>query len=350
MALMKASPQALADRDGALPLVPHGDASPFSPVPLSSWSAPPAGSLGSCHAKGGRRGVSRQLVHEAPAKDGRPLRFIRIPGAPDRALKRGQREQPTYVGDEHRVANALAARPVAGRVVKDAELARPAPRLQPSPGGRGRCTPRRPRPRRRGPRDDRAEGVIPSWRGWRPRPRRQLGRTPRAILASVSGDAGRAASRGRGRRRGPRGHGSRSSPTLGRRRCRPRDATAASEPRRRRRRGRPAPMQAPAPPDPCANPTMRARGQASQCADRIRFGRSAIRQAGNEWITQRSARKRPRKRRRPGRRPRPRLQGPNGEGGAESGRRAARPRCCSSFRRRSPGIARKGLLSRASVR
>jgi hypothetical protein len=80
MALMKARPQALADRDGALRLVPHGDASPFSPVPLSSCSAPPAGSLGSCHAKGGRRGVSRQLVHEAPAKDGRPLRFIRSPG------------------------------------------------------------------------------------------------------------------------------------------------------------------------------------------------------------------------------------------------------------------------------
>lgn len=159
-----------------------------------------------------------------------------------------------------------------GGVFTDAELARTARCVKPSPGGRGRCTPRHRRPQRRGPRDDRAEGVIPSRRGWRPHPRRQLGRTPQAILAPVSDDAGRAAFRGRGRHRGLRGHGSRSSSTLGRHPCRPRDATAVSEPRRRRRRGRCAPMQAPAPLGPCANPTMRARPQASQCAGHIRFG------------------------------------------------------------------------------
>jgi hypothetical protein len=206
-------------------------------------------------------------------------------------------------GTSTEFADALVARRGAGRVITDADLARTARCLEPSCGGRGRCTPRRRRPQRRGPRDDRAEGVIPSRRGWRPRPRRQLGRTPRAILAPVNGDAGRAASRGRGRRRGPRGHGSRSSSTLGRRPCRPRDATAASEPRRRRRRGRCAPMQAPAPPGPCANPTMRARRQASQCADHIRSWRSEIRQGRQSVDHTAVLTEGPRKRRRPGRLP-----------------------------------------------
>jgi hypothetical protein len=180
-------------------------------------------------------------------------------GPPTAPPKRGQREQPTR--RQGRALSLLMRWPPAGGggVLTDAELARTARCVKPSPGGRGRCTPRRRRPPRRGPLDDRAEGVIPSRRGSRPRPRRPLGRTPRAILAPVSDDAGRAASRGRGRHRGPRGHGSRSSSTLGRHPCRPTDATAVSEPRRRRRRGRYAPMQAPAPPGPCANTTMRAR-------------------------------------------------------------------------------------------
>jgi hypothetical protein len=141
--------------------------------------------------------------------------------------------------------------------------ARTAPCLTPSPGGRGRCTPRHRRPQRRGRRDDRTEGVIPSRRGWRPRPQRQRGRTPRAIPAPVSGDAGPAASRGQGRRREPRGHGPRSSSTPGRHPCRPRDATATSEPRRQRHRGRCAPTQAFAPHGPYAHPRVRARRQAS---------------------------------------------------------------------------------------
>jgi hypothetical protein len=135
--------------------------------------------------------------------------------------------------------------------------------LTPAPGGRGRCTQRHRRPQRPGPRHDRAEGVIPSRRGWRPRPRRQRGRMPRAILAPVSGGAGPAASRGQGRRRGPRGHGPRSSSTPGRHLFRPRDAMAASEPRRQRHRGRCAPTQVPAPHRPCVDPTVRARRQAS---------------------------------------------------------------------------------------
>jgi hypothetical protein len=146
------------------------------------------------------------------------------------------------------------------RVAGVAELARC---LTPAPGGRGRCTPRHRRPQRRGPRHDRAEGVIPSRRGWRPRPRRQRGQMPRAILAPGSGDAGPAASRGQGRRRGRLGHGPRSSSTPGRHLFRPRDATAASEPRRQRHRGRCAPTQAPAPHGPCADPRVRARRQAS---------------------------------------------------------------------------------------
>jgi hypothetical protein len=152
---------------------------------------------------------------------------------------------------------------LAGLVVAPGLCRRCKRRLTPSHGGRGRCTPRHRRPQRRGRRDDRAEGVIPSQRGWRPRPRRQRVRTPRAILAPVSGDAGPAASRGRGRRRGPRGHGPRSSSTPGRHLCRPRDATAVSEPRRQRHRGRCAPTQAPAPHGPCADPRARARRQAS---------------------------------------------------------------------------------------
>jgi hypothetical protein len=152
---------------------------------------------------------------------------------------------------------------LAGLVVAPRLCRRCKRRLTPSHGGRGRCTPRHRRPQRRGRRVDRAEGVIPSRRGWRPRPRRQRGRTPRAILAPVSGDAGPAASRGRGRRRGPRGHGPRSSSTPGRHLCRPRDATAVSEPRRQRHRGRCAPTQAPAPHGPCADPRARARRQAS---------------------------------------------------------------------------------------
>jgi hypothetical protein len=135
--------------------------------------------------------------------------------------------------------------------------------LTPAAGARGRCTPRHRRPQRRVPRHDRAVGVIPSRRGWRPRPRRQRGQMPRAILVPVSGGAGPAASRGQGRRRGRLGHGPRSSSTPGRHRCRPRDATAASAPRRQRHRGRCAPTQAPAPHGPCADPRVRARRQAS---------------------------------------------------------------------------------------
>ena len=237
-----------------------------------------------------------------------------------------------------------------GGVFTDAELARTARCVKPSPGGRGRCTPRRRRPQRRGPLDDRAEGVIPSRRGWRPRPRRQLGRTPRAILAPVSDDAGRAASRGRGRHRGPRGHGSRSSSTLGRHPCRPRDATAVSEPRRRRRRGRCAPMQAPAPPGPCANPTMRARPQASQCADHIRFGglrfgKQAVSGShsgpdGTSAETQTSGSATPdlacRVR--------------TGKAGLRSGRRAARPRRCSCFSTDIPPESARGCRAEASDR
>ena len=227
-----------------------------------------------------------------------------------------------------------------GGVFTDAERARTARCVKPSPGGRGRCTPRRRRSQRRGPRDDRAEGGIPSRRGWRPRPRRQPGQTPRAILAPVSDDAGRAASRGRGRHRGPRGHGPRSSSTLGRHPCRPMDAPAVSEPRRRRRRGRCAPMQAPAPPGPCANPTMRARPQASQCADHIRFGglqfgKQAVSGShsgpdGTSAETQTSGSATPdlacRVR--------------TAKAGLRAGRRAARPRRCSCFDEHSPGIAR----------
>ncbi len=135
--------------------------------------------------------------------------------------------------------------------------------LTPAAGGRGRYTPLHPRPQRRGPRHDQAEGVIPSRRGWRPRPRRQRGQMPRAILVPVSGDAGPAASRGRGRRRGPRGHGPRSSSTPGRHLRRPRDATAPSERRRQLHRGRSAPTPAPAPHGPCVDPRVRARRQAS---------------------------------------------------------------------------------------
>jgi hypothetical protein len=140
---------------------------------------------------------------------------------------------------------------------------RPARCLTPAPGGPSRCTPRHRWPQRRGPRHDRVEGVIPSRRGWRPRPRRQRGQKPRAILAPVSGDAGPAASRGQGRRRGRRGHGPRSSSTPGRHRFRPRDATAASEPRRQRHLGRCAATQVPALHGLCADPRVRARRQAS---------------------------------------------------------------------------------------
>jgi hypothetical protein len=148
--------------------------------------------------------------------------------------------------------------------------------LTPAPGGRGRCMPRHRRPQRRGPRHDRAEGVNPSRRGWRPRPRRQRGQMPRAILVSVSAGAGPAASRGQVRRRGPRGHGPRSLSTPGQHLFRPRDAMAASEPRRQRHRGRCAPTQVPAPHGPCADPRVRARRQASGPVSLIEPTRTAL--------------------------------------------------------------------------
>jgi hypothetical protein len=139
--------------------------------------------------------------------------------------------------------------------------ARPARCLTPAHDGRDRRTPRHRRHQRRGPRHDRAEGVIPSPQAWRLRPRRQRGQMPRAIPAPVSGGAGPVASRGQGRRRGPRGHGSRSSSTPGPHLLRPRAATAASEPRRQRHRGRCAPTQAAAPLGPCEDPRVRPRRQ-----------------------------------------------------------------------------------------
>lgn len=170
-----------------------------------------------------------------------------------------RRTLPCRPNDLHRRPHASVSRAASG----GGGGGRTARCLTPAPGGRGRCTPQHRWPQRRGPRHDRAEGVIPSRRGWRPRPRRQRARMPRAILVPVSGGGGPAASRGQGRRRGPRGHGPRSLSTHGRHLFRPRDATAASEPRRQRHRGRCAPTQVPAPHGPCADPRVRARRQAS---------------------------------------------------------------------------------------
>jgi hypothetical protein len=170
-----------------------------------------------------------------------------------------RRTLPCRPNDLHRRPHASVSRAASSR----GGGGRTARCFTPAPGGRGRCTPRHRRSQRQVPGHDRAEGVIPSRRGWRPRPRRQRGQMPRAIPAPVSGGAGPAGSRGQGRRRGPRGHGSRSASTPGRHLCRPRDATAASEPRRQRHRGRCAPTQVPAPHRPCADPRVRAPRQGS---------------------------------------------------------------------------------------
>jgi hypothetical protein len=191
----------------------------------------------------------RRRAHQA---DGQPWPRRARPGGPCRA------DRTTCIADHTHRCHRRRVAGMAGM----AELAR-LDALTPAPGGRARYTPRHRRPQRQGPRHDRAEGGIPSRRGWRPRPRRQRGQMPRASLAPVSGGAGPAASRGQGRGRGPRGHGPRSSSTPGRHLFRPRDAMAASEPRWQRHRGRCAPTQVPAPHRPCADPTVRAHRQAS---------------------------------------------------------------------------------------